>query len=380
MKLFQVVLECQGFSGKAANQVSLYHSETPPRCTLTPTSLLSLLAVCLTLLEWKVARIMFSCCAVKIHSEIEKMCYAGIQSFILAIKWLHRVQQLQTDPLCSSFTKNTVISGLHSAPINMPHLLIFKRKKKLYINKPRLSISRRCPRDCGQASRHSRLCGQISRHGNSTAPIILTFTVNTSKPPRMGRWGQESSVRGTTSGFHSSLHSVSLSFALSMSLSSRGKSALELALSSSSRRVHTGRWSAVLRRATLRCAVLRRATLRCAVLRYAAPCYATPCCAVLRREAIVSACLFSPLAASVSRQETHWKMSCMCDHGAEPQDDRRGEMCVRCKQPSAGALGISVARRFGGASASGVNSQSTQQSSLKEPIGDGGFFDTAPRC
>ena len=156
----------------------------------------------------------------------------------------------------------TVIAGLYSAPINRPHLLIFKRKKKLYINKPRLSISRSRPRDCGQASRHSRLCGQISRHGNSTAPIILTFTVNTSKPPRMGRWGQESSVRGTTSGFHSSLHSVSLSFALSMSLSSRGKSALELALSSSSRRVHTGRWSAVLRReapryATLRCAVKR---------------------------------------------------------------------------------------------------------------------------
>ena len=79
---------------------------------------------------------------------------------------------------------STVISGLNSAPINRPHLLIFKRKKKLYINKPRLSISRRCPRDCGQASRHSRLCGQISRHGNSTAPIILTFTVNTSKPLR----------------------------------------------------------------------------------------------------------------------------------------------------------------------------------------------------
>ena len=146
----------------------------------------------------------------------------------------------------------TVISGLYSAPINMPHLLIFKRKKKLYINKPRLSISRRCPRDCGQAS----------RHGNSTAPIILTFTVNTSKPPRMGRWGPESSVRGTTSGFHSSLHSVSLSFALSMSLSSRGKSALELALSSSSWRVYTGRWSAVLRRAT---------TPWSAALRYAAP-------------------------------------------------------------------------------------------------------------
>ena len=125
-----------------------------------------------------------------------------------------------------------------------------------------------------------------------------------------------------------------------MSLSSRGKSALELALSSSSRR-----------------------------------------CTALRREAIISASsLFSPLAASVSRQETHWKMSCMCDHGAESQDDRRGEMRVRCKQPSAGALGISVARRFGGASASGVNSQSTQQSSLKEPVGDGGFFDTAPRC
>ena len=190
----------------------------------------------------------------------------------------------------------------------------------MYINKPRLSISRRCPRDCGQASRHSRLCGQISRHGNSIAPIILTFTVNTSKPPRMGRWGQESSVRGTTSGFHSSLHSVSLSFALSMSRSSRGKSALELALSSSSRRVHTGRWSAVLRRAA-------------------------PCCAVLRF--VSASSLFSPLAASVSRQETHWKMSCMCDHGAESQDDRRGEMRVQCKQPSAGALGISVARRFG---------------------------------
>ena len=201
----------------------------------------------------------------------------------------------------------TVIAGLYSAPINRPHLLIFKRKKKLYINKPRLSISRRCPRDCGQASRHSRLCGQISRHGNSTAPIILTFTVNTSKPPRMGRWGQESSVGGTTSGFHSSLHSVSLSFALSMSLSSRGKSALELALSSSSRRVYTGRWSAVLRYAKLR---------------REAPRYAT-----LRREAIVSASsLFSPLAASVSRQETHWKMSCMCDHGAESQDDQHGEM------------------------------------------------------
>ena len=293
--------------------------------------------------------------------------------------------------------KSTVIPGLYSAPINRPHLLIFKRKKKLYINKPRLSISRRCPRDCGQASRHSRLCGQISRHGNSTAPIILTFTVNTSKPPRMGRWGQESSVRGTTSGFHSSLHSVSLSFALSMSLSSRGKSALELALSSSSRRVYTGRWSAVLRRATLhreapRCAVLRnaalcRATLRCAVLRYTvkrratlrcaalrratlrceAPCYAalrcavklraTPryaalcratlrCealrCAALRREAIVSASsLFSPLAASVSRQETHWKMSCMCDHGGR---NRRMTGVGKCD--------------------SGVNSQSMQQSSL----------------
>ena len=153
----------------------------------------------------------------------------------------------------------TVIPGLYSALIHRPHLLIFKRKKKLYINKPHLSLSRRCPRDCGQASRHSRLCGQISRHGNSTAPIILTFTVNTSKPPRMGRWGPESSVRGTTSGFHSSLHSVSLSFALSMSLSSRGKSALELALSSSSRRVYTGRWSAVLRRATLRCEAPRYA-------------------------------------------------------------------------------------------------------------------------
>ena len=35
----------------------------------------------------------------------------------------------------------TVIAGLYSAPINRPHLLIFKRKKKLYINKPRLSIS-----------------------------------------------------------------------------------------------------------------------------------------------------------------------------------------------------------------------------------------------
>ena len=166
----------------------------------------------------------------------------------------------------------TVIAGLYSAPINRPHLLIFKRKKNLYINKPRLSINRRCPCDCGQASRHSRLCGQISRHGNSTAPIILTFTVNTSKPPRMGRWGPESSVRGTTSGFHSSLHSVSLLFALSMSLSSRGKSALELALSSSSRRVYTGRWSAVLRRATLRreapryATLKRRATLRCAAL------------------------------------------------------------------------------------------------------------------
>ena len=168
----------------------------------------------------------------------------------------------------------TVISGLHSAPINRPHLLIFKRKKKLYINKPRLSISRRCPRDCGQASRHSRLCGQISRHGNSTAPIILTFTVNTSNhrcgqessgrwgQESSGRWGQESSVRGTTSGFHSSLHSVSLSFALSMSLSSRGKSALELALSSSSRRVYTVRWSAVLRRATVRREALRYAVKR----------------------------------------------------------------------------------------------------------------------
>ena len=169
----------------------------------------------------------------------------------------------------------TVIPGLYSTPIKRPHLLFFKRKKKLYINKPRLSISRRCPRDCGQASRHSRLCGQISRHGNSTAPIILTNTVNTSKPPRMGRWGQESSVRGTTSGFHSSLHSVSLSFALSMSLSSRGKSALELALSSSSRRVHTGLWSAVLRRATLR----REAPS------YAAPWSAAPRHATLRREA-----------------------------------------------------------------------------------------------
>ena len=64
------------------------------------------------------------------------------------------------------------------------------------------------------------------------------------------------------------------------------------------------------------------------------------------REAIVSASsLFSPLAASVSRQETHWKMSCMCDHGAESQDDRRGEMHVRCKQPSAGTRGISAALR-----------------------------------
>ena len=226
--------------------------------------------------------------------------------------------------------RTTVISGLHSAPINRPHLLIFKRKKKLFINKPRLSISRRCPRDCGQ----------ISRHGNSTAPIILTFTVNTSKPPRMGRWGPESSVRGTTSGFHSSLHSVSLSFALSMSLSSEANPPLSLRCPP-----HHAGFTPDAEAPC--CGVLRHATLS-AALRYAK----------LRREAIVSASsLFSPLAASVSRQETHWKMSCMCDHGAEPQDDRRGEMHVRCKQPSAGALGISVARRFGGASASGVNSQ-----------------------
>ena len=173
----------------------------------------------------------------------------------------------------------------------------------MYINKPHLSISRRCPR--------------------------LRIA---------------------------SLHSVSLSFALSMSLSSRGKSAPELALSSSSRRVHTGRWSAALRQGCL-----------------------APWSAALRREAIVSASsLFSPLAASVSRQEPHWKMSCMCDHGAESQDDRRGEMRVRCVQPSAGALGISAAlrRSFRVRCGPGV----TQQSSLKEPVGDGGFFDTAPRC
>ena len=45
----------------------------------------------------------------------------------------------------------------------------------------------------------------------------------------------------------------------------------------------------------------------------------------------------------------------MCDHRAESQDDRRGEMRVRCKQPSAGArvrCGPSV----------------TQQSSLNEPL------------
>ena len=36
----------------------------------------------------------------------------------------------------------------------------------------------------------------------------------------------------------------------------------------------------------------------------------------------------------------------MCDHGAESQDDRRGEMRVRCKQPSAGALGISAVLIF----------------------------------
>ena len=68
-------------------------------------------------------------------------------------------------------------------------------------------------------------------------------------------------------------------------------------------------------------------------------------------------------------------ISCMCDHGAESQD-RRGEMRVRCVQPSASALGISVERRFRVRCEPGV----TQQSSLKEPIGDGGFFDTAPRC
>ena len=66
-----------------------------------------------------------------------------------------------------------------------------------------------------------------------------------------------------------------------MSLSSRGKSALELALSSSSRRVYTGRWSAVLRYAVKRyatpwsatpwSAALRHATPWSAALRYAAP-------------------------------------------------------------------------------------------------------------
>ena len=66
-------------------------------------------------------------------------------------------------------------------------------------------------------------------------------------------------------------------------------------------------------------------------------------------------------------------ISCMCDHGAESHDDRRGEMRVRCEQPSAGALGISAAlpRRFRIRCEPGV----TQQSSLSEPVGDGGFFD-----
>ena len=61
-------------------------------------------------------------------------------------------------------------------------------------------------------------------------------------------------------------------------------------------------------------------------------------------------------------------ISCMCDHGAESQDDRRGEMRVRCEQPSAGALGISAAWRFGGASASGVNKVSRSSPALRNPL------------
>ena len=58
----------------------------------------------------------------------------------------------------------------------------------------------------------------------------------------------------------------------------------------------------------------------------------------------------------------------MCDHGAELQDDRRGEMRVRCVQPSAGALVISAARRFGGASASGVDPASRSSPAFRNPL------------
>ena len=61
-------------------------------------------------------------------------------------------------------------------------------------------------------------------------------------------------------------------------------------------------------------------------------------------------------------------ISCMCDHGAESQDDRRVEMRVRCKQPSAGALGISAARHFSGASASGVDPASRSSPAFQNPL------------
>ena len=114
---------------------------------------------------------------------------------------------------------------------------------------------------------------------------------------------------------------VALSFALSMSLSSRGKSAPELALSSSSRRVHTGRWSAALRQGCL------------------AP----------------------------------WSDR----FGVESIFSARRQRIATGNTLSAGALGMSAAlrRRFRVRCEPGV----TQQSSLKEPVGDGGFFDTAPR-
>ena len=275
-------------------------------------------------------------------------------------------------------TLSTVIAGLYSAPINRPHLLIFKRKKKLYINKPRLSISRRCPRNWLVKPADTRVwSNQPTRKFYCTHYTDIygkhIQTAQNGKERRSPQLEEQHPV--------SFFVALSLSFVCALNVTFlprqiRPWACAVLLITPGSHRTLKRRAAPRLPRAVKRRASY--ATLCYAMLRYATLCYAMLRYATLRREAIVSASsLFSPLAAIVSRQETHWKMSCMCDHRAESQDDRRGEMRVRCKQPSAGALGISAALRrsfrfrckqpSAGARVR-CGPSITQQSSLKEPL------------
>ena len=78
-----------------------------------------------------------------------------------------------------------------------------------------------------------------------------------------------------------------------------------------------------------------------------------------------------PSAPDIERTKHPWQISAVC---VITERNRRmtgmGEMRVRCEEPSAGAVGISAARRFGGASASGVDPASRSSPALRKVMVD----------